>query len=85
MPGVNRPHSVHGWNIQTSGMRSRLSEQRPREACSGNVNSLKKSRRFHMDTEELVALDPHTLKTAGSQSGCHLSLMGSPGGPGQLP
>lgn len=38
-----------------------------------------------MDTEELVALDPHTLKTAGSQSGCHLSLMGSPGGPGQLP
>ena len=38
-----------------------------------------------MDTEELVALHPHTLKTAGSQSGCHPSLMGSPGGPRQLP
>lgn len=54
-----------------------LSEQRSREACSGNVNSLKKPRRFHMDTEEPVALDPHALKTAGSWSGCRSSL--SPG------
>lgn len=62
-----------------------LSEQRPREACSRNVNSLKKSRRFHVDTEELVALDPHALKTARGQSGCCPSLVGSPSGPGRLP
>lgn len=49
MPGVNRPHSVHGWNILASKMRTSfqneikaLSKQRPREPCSGNANSLKK-------------------------------------------
>ena len=86
VPEVSRPHSVHGWNILASQMRTSfqdeikaLSKQRPREACSGNANSLKKPGRFHVDTEEPVALDPHALKTAGNWSGCRWSL--DPGWP----